>query len=305
MEATGPIIHHYVSRFLLRRFADPKTGLLWAYEKGTGRSWQCNPKQVAAERRYYAFTGEDGKPDNAVEDALSKLEGEVSPIIERVERDLALPSPNERAVLALFIALSVSRVPSFRKPVERFYGEVARKLSLVMAHHKEYFYRVVGEAERARGQKFDTPVEQVRQAVLNGDLAYEGSPFASLEMMLETSPQIAEIIHQMRWQFLHAPAGVSFITSDRPVVWVNPKLPPHPVYGNPGLAQKDILLLFPIGPRVCFLARWEGEEGHFGIKSNGVIQINQPIIGYARKYVFSLKHSQEIETLAEKIKGDG
>jgi hypothetical protein len=253
--ATGPIIHHYVPRFLLRRFADPKTGQVWVYEKGTGRVWQCNPENVAAERRYYAFTGEDGKPNSTVEDAFSKLEGHAASIIERLERDKTLPTTTERPILAEFIAFSMLRGPSFRKRFERFQGEIAKRLSLMLAHHKEAFERTVKEVEQKTGQKFDVPTEEVRQAVLEGAFKYEGTLFSSLDMMLDLSPELAGVIHQMRWQLLYAPDGVSFITSDRHVVLANPKLRPHPIYGNPGLGQKDVLVFFPLRQKCSLFCR--------------------------------------------------
>lgn len=259
-DGNEPVVHHYVPRFLLRRFADPKTGQVWVYEKGAGRVWQCNPENVAAERRYYAFTGERGEPDNTVEDAFSKLEGQVAPIIDRFDRDKAMPTTAERQILAEFIALSLLRVPSFRKPVERFHGEIAEKLSLMMAHHKEAFERTVREVEQKTGQKPNVSAEDLRQAILSKKFKYEGSPFASLEMMLEVSPKIARIIHQMRWQLLHAPDGVSFITSDRPVVLANPKLPPYPIYGTPRTGPEGCFGVLPARAKVFF----SGQVGRAG-----------------------------------------
>ena len=179
---TAPTVHHYVPRFLLRRFADPKTGQVWVYEKGAGRSWRCNPENVAAERRYYAFTGESGQPDNTVEAAFSELEGRVAGIIERCEREKTLTTTDERGILAEFIACSLLRVPSFRKPVERFVGLIAKKLSLLMAHHPDAFERSVRKMEQETGQTFNAPVEEVRKPVTRNHFIPYGWQHTRLEI---------------------------------------------------------------------------------------------------------------------------
>ncbi len=296
----GPTIHHYVPRFLLRRFTDPKTGLLWVYEKGKAGCHQRTPKNVAAERRYYAFKNEDGAVENTVEESLAKLEGDVAPLLDKLEQVRCLPSDLERTALAEFVSTSFLRVPDFRNNIEQFYGRVGQMTMQMIAAQKAFFDQTVRRYEQERGEPVNL-TEETRQAILAGKFKYRGTPSASLDAFLRGNPRVARFIHQMRWQFLHAPEGVSFITSDTPVILTNPQLPAGGFFSSPGFGQKGVHVIQPLGRRFCLLARWEGVDGHYHLNGKMVIQINRVMIQDATRYVFAPNRSQRVENLVEKF----
>src|SRR3954469_8844968 len=77
----GPKLHHYVPKFHLRRFADPK-GRLWVWDKTADRVFPSAPGGIAAETQFYRLTQYEvlGHDPLTMETQLSALEGEVAKI---------------------------------------------------------------------------------------------------------------------------------------------------------------------------------------------------------------------------------
>lgn len=99
-------LHHYIPRFLLRRFGRG-VGILHAMDKHTGKRFEISTSkksgiEVAAERGMYDFEFM-GTP-MTLEPALAKLEDKAALVIERVVREETLDHsrPEERAALAGF-----------------------------------------------------------------------------------------------------------------------------------------------------------------------------------------------------------
>src|SRR5690242_19642625 len=106
-------LHHYVPRFLLRRFGQAG-GLLYVMDKHTGKRFQISTSkrsslEIAAERGMYDFEFM-GNPVT-LEPALAALETKAASMIGRIVRDETLDHsrPEERATLASFIAVQMVR----------------------------------------------------------------------------------------------------------------------------------------------------------------------------------------------------
>lgn len=111
---TAAKIQHYVPKFLLRNFGTGKKDQLWVFDKSSGRSFQTNAKNVASESRFYDFVV-DGA-DHSLEDALSRIESEAKPVMERILQDdsVRATSAQDRALLAAFLAIQFVRTRAFR-----------------------------------------------------------------------------------------------------------------------------------------------------------------------------------------------
>jgi len=105
-------LQHYVSRFLLRRFADPTSGRVHVLDKLTSNSFASNPDKVGAQNNYYNF--EFGDLEISLEKALGNLESRAAAHVARIIRDghLHLEDERERADLAAFFAVQLVRTPA-------------------------------------------------------------------------------------------------------------------------------------------------------------------------------------------------
>jgi hypothetical protein len=118
-----PILHHYVPRFYLKRFADQQ-GRFWVWEKSTQKVFQTNPYGVAAEKHFYRvpdFIGTEVDP-LFLERELAELEGKAAQITQTwvdsfdamrpMER---IPiSPQDRGHMAAFISVQFLRTTEQR-----------------------------------------------------------------------------------------------------------------------------------------------------------------------------------------------
>jgi hypothetical protein len=86
------IIQHYIPTFLQRRFGvDPenKKTKVFRLDMSSGSCRLANPRNEAAERRYYRLIDEDGNIDDSVEDLLSDIEHRGASVI-RSHRGVAI-----------------------------------------------------------------------------------------------------------------------------------------------------------------------------------------------------------------------
>ena len=123
--------HHYLSQFLLRRFAEKagkREGLVWRLDKKSGQSRPVAPKYEAALPHYYRLEHEDGTTDSGPEDLIARIEAATAAALQRIERG-ELPSDEDRAWLALFVVLQHRRTPVARE-WQRFRDEL---MSTMMA----------------------------------------------------------------------------------------------------------------------------------------------------------------------------
>jgi hypothetical protein len=112
------IIQHYIPTFLQRRFGvDPesKKTKVFRLDTSSGSCRVANPRNEAAERRYYRLVDEDGKIDDSVEDLLSDVEYRGAGVIRSiVESPSASIEPQDLVSLAVFVATMKCRTPEGR-----------------------------------------------------------------------------------------------------------------------------------------------------------------------------------------------
>ena len=124
---------HFLARGYLRGFNAqyPKSkNFIWVYEKEPGRKpRKKSTKSVAFAEFYYAQEDDNG---NLVPDLLETGFKDVEDIalrhikeIQPIPSEIYIPSGNQAGELAFFIALSLTRVPSFRDPIEQLHEWVA------------------------------------------------------------------------------------------------------------------------------------------------------------------------------------
>ena len=114
--------HHVVPQFYLRSFA---TGIgrkarITAFDHRTGKRIVASVRNVAALRHFNRIKDKDGQETNALEDAMSEIEGEWAPLFREVVDAGSFPSSNHReAILTLVATLSIQS-GRFRQTSEDF-----------------------------------------------------------------------------------------------------------------------------------------------------------------------------------------
>ncbi|MGP1679948.1 MAG: DUF4238 domain-containing protein [Burkholderiales bacterium] len=226
-------LHHYVPRFLLRRFVQDG-GVLHVMDKRTGRRFHISTSkksaiEIAAERGMYDFEFM-GVP-MTMEPALAALESKAAPMIERIlkEETLNHSDPNERSTLAVFLAVQMIRTRAVWQKHQDFLGRMEAWLRQEGA--SEEFFKpdpLVGGGENA---------EKAQRARMISNAA------------LDFGPTIAE----KDWVLLKTEGEVPYLIGDHPFTMFNQT--DHSPRGDLGLKVKGIELYFPLS-RTLALAMW-------------------------------------------------
>lgn len=121
---TGPKRQHFLPRFYLEGFAKDRKVAVYDLEKNEVRMQQ--PVNTGVIGHCYTMEDAEGRPRFELEQMLSEFEGKASPSIKRLAvREQ--PTDEERADLAIFVALAGFRTPHIIESLKLFNsGRAAR-----------------------------------------------------------------------------------------------------------------------------------------------------------------------------------
>lgn len=267
--------HHYVPQGYLRGFSCEARGkqFVWVYDKRPSRAPACkSTRSIAWAPSYYAQEKGDGSldTDTLERNLATNIDSKATELIASLDSQASQITFGEeqRDLLAFFIALSLTRVPSFRDGVRNLYSQIA-----------QYMAEIVGP-------KLWTgpgPMPKIKA---------EAKEWVSLEHMVEGAHQIASSLITKNWQFFRAPVGTSFITSDNPAVF-NGVAPAHP--------DCEILMALTRHMAIVCTPRNSGlSHPVFDTPRQQVKRMNATIARAARIRIFASESSMGLEKLAKK-----
>jgi uncharacterized protein DUF4238 len=291
--------HHTLSRFYLEGFVDPSSpkGMLWQFDGETGAVTSVSPGDAAVRRYFYAFTKTDGTLDSTTfEDAFGLAETQTSPVIQKLMRRQHLDN-TERSILSFFIALSMTRVPAYRKNFEAASAAAVTRVAQILAG-QGYFDHIAPEVPEEKRK------DLVRKLMAGEIVAEVTNPEMSLAV-IKHATDFAAIIHGMHWMVFIASGSYRFVTGDAPVVYLAPTKGPadrRPV----GLVHRNVELTFPLSMDIALLAHWTDAGDEFQrISDRTVKAINMRTIQNADRFVFGSEPSEGLSKLVVKHHGHG
>lgn len=220
----GTELHHYVPRFILRRFGRGKNDQVHTYDKSAGVAFSRAAGKLAATYDYYhfEFMGEA----MSVEPLLGNIEALAGKHIARIVKDrcLNVDDPLERGALARFFAVQLVRTPAEVAVGAELFARMEawlREQGMPDAYFAADPYVGGGEnAERA----------QMARRILNAPQDY-GNTFMEKDWVLfETDPTRP------------------FLIGDHPLVMHNERR--ADLRGTIGLKVPGIEIYFPLSPRL-------------------------------------------------------
>ena len=229
MPGAIPKLHHYVPRFLLRRFGTGKKDHLHVFDKHKGVAFKRAASKLAAENGFYDFEFQ-GSPVT-IESSLANLESRAARHICRIvdEQQLHPMDPVERGALARFFAVQLVRT--------RAHLEMSRHLFSSM----EAWLR----AEGARDEFFAPD-----PAVGSG----ENAERAGMAKMIYNAPrEFAPAIVGKDWVLLQTDSKHPYLIGDNPLTMHN--MVDRGPRGNLGLMVEGIEIYCPLTPYLA-LGMW-------------------------------------------------
>jgi hypothetical protein len=132
MKTNTPTFNHYVPRFYLRKFTNPK-GHLWVYDKWENKTFKTQPNRIAGQHKFYYL--EDfarlGVDPLTMEKQFADIEHQAKNIFECWEKQfksstkLEIPTAN-RELISLYITLQLLRTVEAKEQFIQFINKTIK-----------------------------------------------------------------------------------------------------------------------------------------------------------------------------------
>jgi hypothetical protein len=223
--------HHYVPKAYLKFFCDGD-GKIRVYRKcGPDKVLHQSPDNIAFHKYYYSQPlPKGGRENSALEDAFSELEGRWPPIVERLLRRENVNDSLED--IFAFMALQRVRVPASRDATEQMRAELVKST-----------------ARRLDAAGKLPPKPKGFEDIL-GRVEVTIDPHQSLLAMTNMLDAVGSFFKKIGIGALHNTTETPFLTSDNPVIWLDPSLLDEEVQPYRLRPDGPIVLLFPVTPNL-------------------------------------------------------
>ena len=279
MKSSSPS-HHKVPQVYLKGFDFGRGIIVYDFSKGVdlddlvrqveNPTIETNVKKLAAEINYYTRETAGG-PDFSFEEMLARFENQYRPTMKMIRSGAPL-SDKQLGMLGLLAAVQDARVNrmSFVKP-----------MSEIRDHAKALY-------EQHRPGMTEDEITSETDAMFRREMVDMEIP-SPRNIALAAVPQMMTFSFTM-FRYMHKcileSGAQDFVTSDAPVVWVDPAQFPQPqwkFYRLSGFME----VTFPLSRRYCLLMAWHPMVGRFAADEAMVGTINARTSTYARQRVFA------------------
>jgi Protein of unknown function (DUF4238) len=282
--------HHFIPQFILRRFADPGTGLLHQLDIETGKITQPGPRGAGWEPKLYRVTDDMGRENDYLEGFFALVEMHAADSIRRLHDDAVGLSEGDRANISLFLALQEGRTPGGHDRMLEQVTTMGRLQLEVLLENPDAFRK-----KRWRGHSA-SELDRLRRDSLAslraGRLKLRATKELTLRLILDTWLERAAPIHAMSWVALRAD-GDEFVIGDRVVTMVDPT-PRFPWSGNGWLSSPNAYATVPLSPNLCLRLNQPGRWAPIAERktSRQIQRTNLRSYGWADRYVYG--HSRKV-----------
>jgi Protein of unknown function (DUF4238) len=282
--------HHYVSRCYLNGFTAPTdarrpTAYLHVADLDAGTVRRRAPRKVAHQVDYYAIPLEDGGVDYSIERHWGKVETGAAPVLKQVREGAALAAVDHSWLVAL-AAVHFGRVPAKRETFRQWDLEIARTHLEILGFSRPTLEKALRDPYPDKSFS-PSEIDDLQQEIFSAPKRYElsAAKHAGLRHTVRAVEIANETFRQMSWEWLTAPLGSAFLTSDCPVTAYNPK---HTEPWDHGLRNENTQVAFPITPTICLFASWNGIHlDERCLEAAQVTAINERTAYFATRHCFS------------------
>jgi hypothetical protein len=214
--------------------------------------------------------------------ALAQIDGDCATGVRTLIFPLSgLPGDYVLSLVAYFVGLQYSRVPSMREYVSTYWERNLREMMRLTAVSEDRMQGVIDRYEHDTGKKIDVPAKTMIEAIRHGlDFRVTEAPF--LRNMFDCARIVADTVIQASWQVLRAPDEMAFILCDEPVVIV-----PQRGSRQVGIGMPGTVIYIPLSRDACL--RLKNASGprlvYRDIDTNALELINQNIAANSTRFV--------------------
>jgi hypothetical protein len=243
--------HHYIPRFILKKFKIINTGLIFQYARCKNPERKSIEKEAACIENLYSFNDKFSKSkSDFIENQLFafSLEKYASRIIRQIidEKDEIRLTNLERSILTSYVSFQYVRTPKFLYFIQLMleYLHIEKGISideiLRIDFYKKSFFENYYQIDQKQFYKFS----------IRNNLNIEGIHDLILRLSIQIGDHLSSLIYKGKLNFLNAQEPAFFYLSDSPAEIFN--LIKNRTVGPFLWEMKDNPLIFmPISPSLC------------------------------------------------------
>ena len=276
---------HTIPSFYLKKFLEP--GVLYRRGDKSPRHVKT-PKGVAVHRDYY---GRSSDRFNGLDKINDMTETWAAPLLEKLINDFDSITHSEWVILSYYFANIHVRTPAFQDTMISTFKEMTKQLNKMAEDMKKAYEKA--EAEGKDLSLFSTPTFDNSPGTSVDEwnkwmdkLDQEDGKLDNISLFYSLVRDIAECIQKMAFYIFEAPAGLFFITTDRPLVLFS--LISGSPYGA-GWERKDALAVLALDSKHLLTMCYRGEPAvyHRVPSAEDVHFFNVELMKYAMSEVYS------------------
>jgi hypothetical protein len=268
---------------------------LWIYAKGQDGCRAVTVGDAGVEKHFYTVKTKLRERDpSLIENALANIDSQAAVVLGKLLRRERLTA-DEHDSFGYFVGNMFVRGPVFRRMIR---GNVEGPLQTafkMMAKNRRGFEATWEWFEQHNGERF-TPEEReaLFRMISEHDIEVVPGPEESLRL-LPLAREIGQCISKMGWQILIAPDPGFFLTSDNPVVHLNPAEASEDAL-DVGFASAAVEVTFPLNRKMLLRARYEsGDLKYIKVNAGEVHDLNQRAIRFAFRFVYAPFKSNRVQ----------
>ncbi len=273
--------YHYVPKKYLKGFSDPlHLDFVWQFDKKAAK-FSGQPvaiEKVAQQRGFY---------DPNIEKKLNDIiEIPGNRVLEKLRFDEEI-TKEDRAILSIYIATMITRVPQHRK---RALELAPKALDKAVSRCKQQIRELaaLGDIEDSIVAEHLTTIDNTEEKLR------EISPLEAVPELRIPWPsnRITRLIFSMTWRFIVADESSFFLTSDNPAFF----------FECYGLGKLESELTFPISSRLVLFGSWSPIRlRNQKIRNSQLVKLANRRIAYgASRFIFSRAKKPWIPKIASK-----
>jgi hypothetical protein len=256
----GPKRQHYLPRFYLEGFT--KDGFVAVYDRVSNEVRLQKPENTGVIGHFYTMEDDEGRKRFELEQMLSDVEGKASPVIKKLAAKADITA-DERAELALFLALAMARTPDLIDSIKATNADMVKRFTKVsFANVKRVMDSMRGKPDAPTSEEeLEKEAKELVEFVKSDQYEITTNHRWAVGMGMRIAFSIAPILAGRNWLVQHRDSeNKSFVTTDAPLILTTVE-PRKNTFWGIGFANADALVMFPLTDSCALLIF--GSNGNF------------------------------------------
>ena len=297
---TGPKRQHFLPRFYLEGFT--KDGKVAVFDRDKNEVRTQQPVNTGVIGHFYTMEDADGRQRFELEQMLSEFEGKARPGIKKLAAK-EQPTDEEKADLAIFVALAGFRTPDIIESLKLFnsglIGDIAKRMFANVDQVKETMRGKPGSPTSE--EELEQEAKEMVDFAQSGQYEVTTNHRWAVGMAMKMAFEVAPLLAGRNWLVVHRPnKKKSFVTTDAPVV-LSTVTPREPSFYGIGFGNTDAMVVFPL-TQSCALVMF-GKDGtlqHREIDAVAIRHMNLALADRCQRFVIGREEAL-VKSLAERL----